>query len=222
MNPRVGFACRGRGGPAFVGRPAPRTISLLLRPAPRPRPRPRPRPAPPSRGCLRAGGPSPPCSVAAAGTRSRAVLAFVRGPRGALRGRWPRGAPRAACRPLWRGGRSGVFFARPPPPAPVSGPCAVGGGRGFSRFGSALGVARRRSARRRSVGCGDSRADLGSRVQNPKTRGANWCRLSSLRGGGLVCRGGHRTPRVTARARKYCMLAPRVSLWARVGFVGSS
>jgi len=37
-----------------------------------------------------------------------------------------------------------------------------------------------------------------------------------------VCRGGHLTPRATEASRKYCMRAPRVPLWARIRFDGSS
>lgn len=223
--PRVS-AGRGRGGPAAVGRAAPRTLSLLLRPAPRPRPRPRPRPAAPPRCCLRAGGPSPPCSVAAAGTRSRAVLAFVRGRGGPVARPLAAGGPPARVAAAAARGAVGRFL-RPPPSARARvGPVRGRLGSGvfpfwFGVLGSAAAVGAAAVGRVRRLKGGLGFSALGH--QNP------WSNLVSIGGAksreaaqSQVCRGGHRTPRATERSGKYCLRAPRLWLWARIGFVGSS
>ena len=123
-----------------------------------------------------ARGPLPPCSVLRAPISPRAPpLSSLPPP---LPAQCPAPLSPAPCpprppRPLpWRrwGGGCGVFS--PPPPRALCG-----------RF---VG-----SARQRSIGCGNLRADLGCRVLPYRTRGATWCRLSRPSLISRVRRGGH-------------------------------
>lgn len=112
-------------------------------------------------GCVRS-----PVLVPAAGARVCTPVARAAplvppapAPRAMPRTAFPRAMPPASPAPsavAALGGRVRGLLA----PAPPRVPCRFVG-----------------SARQRSVGCGDLRADLGSRVLPYRTRGATWCRL---------------------------------------------